>query len=140
MKYTFLILASLFISACGGDGASHQQVEIPPNADIRADIAFKTEEGIRRVDVTFYLSTPVAPGDKNSPPQRTVPVEDPQVNGVPLNQATTEGGTVYYTSTSVNSEPSNLVSARINGKLYEGRTIPGSVIPNKQMAVTLVPK
>jgi hypothetical protein len=138
MKNVFLISVLFLITGCGGP--ARQQVEIPANTDIRADIAFKTEEGGQRVDVIFYFSTPVAPGVKTSPPQQTVPVEDPRVNDQPLTEATSETGTPHYTSTTVNSLPSNVISARINGRLYEGRTVPGSTIRNKQMAVTLVPK
>jgi len=138
MKILLLILVFAFIAGCGG--TTPQQVVIPPNADIRADIAFKEESGASRVDVVFYFSAPVAAGVKDSPPQQTVPVEDPRVNGEPLTPATSETGTAYYTSTNARSVLSNVISARVNGKLYEGKTIPGSNIKDKKIAVTLVPK
>ena len=138
MKNIFLILVVLLITGCGGEVA---HVDIPANTDIRADVAFRTDEsGTRHVNVVFYFSTPVAPGQKDSPPQKTVPVADPRINDQPLTQATSESGTTYYTGTGIDSLPSNLVSARVNGKLYEGRTVPGAAIQNKQATVTLSPK
>lgn len=138
MKSILLILVFLFIAGCGGTTPQH--VEIPPNTDIRADIAFTENSGSWSADVVFYFSAPVAAGVKEPPPQQTVPVEDPKINNEPLTPATSQTGTPYYTGTAVRPALSNVVTARINGKLYEGKTIPGSAVPNKKTAVTMVPK
>ena len=135
MKNILLIFVFLIIAGCGG--TTPQQVDIPPNSDIRADIAFKEDAGVWKADVLFYFSAPVAPGVKESPPQQIVPVEDPKINNEPLTPATSETGTAYFTTTAARPALSNVVSARINGKLYEGKTIPGSAIPNKKISVTL---
>jgi len=138
MKSILLIFVFLIIAGCGG--TTPQQVDIPPNSDIRADIAFKEDAGTWKADVVFYFSAPVAPGAKESPPQQTVPVEDPKINNEPLTPATSDTGTPYYTTTAARQARSNVVTARVNGKLYEGITIPGSAIPNKKISVTLSPK
>src|SRR5262245_6987164 len=121
MRNLILVLFLFFLTGCGGTTTTSSKVEIPPNADIKASLRFKNVSGTPHAEVVFMYSTPVAPGSKELAAPTIFAVEDAKLDGEALT-ANTEAGSTVYISTTSKKNPSNTISARINGKVYEGRT------------------
>ncbi len=134
-----IILTSLLLLLAGCGGTPPSQIAIPQNADIRASLSFDIVSGAPQAEVVFMYTTPVAPGSKELGAPTTIAVDDPRLDGDALT-AKTDSGSPVYTSTTAAPRPSNTISGRVNGVLYEGKTVPGAQRNSKVQVVTLVAK
>lgn len=137
MKSYILVLLLFVLAGCGG---KPPVVVIPANSDLKTDVLIKTGEGPRTIEVTFYFSKPVAPGVKTGTPIQVIAVEDPTFNGEPLVAATNAAGQPVYSGENLQTKPENLVSAKLNGKEYEGKLITQTTLPNKSATAVMSPK
>lgn len=139
MKICIVALLFLLITACGGE-QKPARVDIPADADFKTDVLIKkTAEG-RSVEITFFYTRPVAPGNKSSGEVVSVPVEDAQYTGQPLTATTNEAGRQVYTIMNVPVTAESTVSAKVNGKQYEAKLVPQTTLDNKSVTAVMVPK
>ena len=134
-----IVLASLVLFLVGCGGTTAPQIAIPQNADVRASLTFNIVSVSPRAEVVFMFTTPVAPGSNELGAPTTISVEDPRLDGNALTE-NTESGSVVYISTTATPLHSNIISGRINGVLYEGKTVPGAQRNSKVQVVTLAAK
>ncbi|MGD9561316.1 MAG: hypothetical protein AB7F88_03665 [Pyrinomonadaceae bacterium] len=135
--FAFLIFA---FAACGGSGNNKQQVAIPPGADLKADILIQRTDGARSIEVTFYISTPTAPGVKDAPPIEPVELQEVRFNDTDLTKSTNEAGRTIYTGQNLPLRAENAISGKLNGQVYEARAIPQTTLPSKSVTSIMAPK
>lgn len=128
----------IIVSGCGS--APKPTVSVPPNADLKADVMFHGTGSSRTIEVSFYFSTPVAPGDKSEPKLDILTVEEALLNGQPLKQSTNAVGRTIYTAENPQVGRESVINARLNGREYEGRVLPQTTLPNKSATAVMVPK
>lgn len=139
MKTCLIALFLFALSGCGG-AESKPAVVIPPDADLKADVMIQGGGSSRKVEISFYFSKPVAPGEKTSAEVEMIPVENAQFNGQPLTAVVNEAGRQFYTGEKLALRPENLVAITLNGKPYEGRGITQTTLDSKSVTVVMVPK
>lgn len=136
MKSCILALLLFALASCGAT----PQVVIPANVDLKTDVSFKRGPDARTIEVTFYFSNPVAPGEKTEPTLEVIPVEEARFNGELLTRSTNEAGRPIYTAENLEVGLENLISARLNGRLYEGKILPQTTLPTRSASAVMTPK
>ncbi len=140
MKNLIIILFVFAAIGCGSGSGGRQTVNIPPGSDFRADMSIRNGSAGREIEVMFYISTPTVSGAKNAPPKQVITVEDPTYNGAPMMPMTGPTGTQMYKADPAKWAPESVIAAKLNGKLYEGKSARDAAPGNTLAAVTLMPK
>lgn len=138
MKITIIALFLFSLAACGG--AKQATVNIPPNADFKTAVTYQRGAEGNKIEVTFFYTKQVAPGVKNDDGVTTVPVEDARINDEPLTAATNEAGRTVYTISNYPTRPNSVVTAKLNGKLYEAKLAPQTSLEDRSVTAIMVPK
>jgi len=107
---------------------------------LRADFSYSVAKTGREIEAIFYFSSPSASGEKTAPPKEIVAVEDAAFNGSPMTQVTSDAGHQIYKFTQPDIAKENMVTAKLNGKVYEGKALLDVLSGNRMTSVTLVPK
>ncbi len=138
MKTSILVLVLFAFAACGG--SSKPQVQIPADADLKADVMMTGQGGTRSIDVSFYFSRPVAPGVKTDPGLEVIAVDEARFNDTQLTQETNAVGRTIYTAKDLPIKPENLISIKLNGKPYEGRAVHQTTLESRSVSVVMTAK
>lgn len=137
MKITIITLLFLFFAACG---SKPPQVTLPEGTDLKTAIRItKVPEG-KKVEVTFFYNKPVAPGVKTVDAVTNVPVEDARLNDEPLTASVNEAGLTVYNLMNVATKAENIITAKLNNKLYEAKLLPQTTLEDKSVTAVMVPK
>jgi predicted small lipoprotein YifL len=137
MKTLFLVLFLFALTGCDG---SKPQINVPPDADLKADVMFQGTGSSRAIEVSFYFSRPVAPGDKREPKLEIIPLDDVRFNDQPLTASVNAVGRHIYTAQSLQVKAENVITGTLNGKPYEGKAIPQTTLASKSVTVVMTPK
>jgi hypothetical protein len=137
-----ICLIALFLFALTGcaDTKQQPQVTIPPDADLKADVMIHGTGPSRKIEISFYFSRPVAPGDKREPKLEIIPVDEVLFNDQPLTQQINAVGRTIYTGENLQAKGENLLAIKLNGRPYEGRAQTQTTLPNKSVTVVMTPK
>ena len=130
-----LIAALIFIiaSACG----SGPRTETP--GEMYADVLVRKDVNPPRLDITFYSK--IRREDNRMEYTRNVlAVDEPRWNGEALAVLSAEPGAATYQTSTANVAKMNSVTAKVNGKQFEGKTTIELPQDNKMTTVTMAPK
>lgn len=136
----FLILTLLL-----GVYACEKKPSRPPTEnkaeEVVADILVRSGEK-PSIEITFYtpISEIVNGKENRGFGKNVIAVQDPQFNGTPLTAATNLSNQPMYRIGADKAAARNIISATVNGKLYEGTTILETKLMNKMTTVILEPK
>src|SRR5688500_8470666 len=135
-----LILILLVFAAAGCGTGSKRAADLPAGSDLRADISYRAANPGRHIEAVFYFSSPTAPGVKTSPPREAVSVEDPTFNGSPMTTEKSDSGDEMYKFTESTPAKESTITAKLNGKVFEGKVTMENLAGNRMTSVTLIPK
>ncbi len=134
MKLILILIAVLLIGAGCGPGLS---VATPD--ELYAQVYVRKEFLPPTLEIIFY-SKRQQEGNSMAGTMTVLAVDDPRLNDVPLDRLATEPGKTSYTIGSSGVTNLNTLSAKINGKRFEGRTPINMFQTNQMTAVTMMPK
>ena len=134
------ILSFLLFAIVGCGTAPRPEIAIPPDADLKADVMMTGTGRKRSVEISFYFSRPVAPGDKTGPKVDVIPVDEVRFNDEPLAAEVNQVGRDIYTGRNLEIKAENIISIKLNGKAYEARAIPQTTLANKSVTAVMTPK
>lgn len=138
IKWASIIILLAGIAACGSKPSTPTEQKTD---EIMADILVRSG-GKPTVEITFY--TPISEivnGKENKGfGKNVIAVQDPQFNGSPLTAGTNLSGQPIYKIGVDNAAARNVISATVNGKLYEGTSIIEIKMMNKMTTMVLEPK
>jgi hypothetical protein len=135
-----ICIIALFFITLAGCGSEKPKIAIPPDSDLKTEMMFQGSGASRTIEVSFYFSKPVAPGVKTEPMIEVIPVEDARFNDTPLTEGTNAAGRITYTAPDLVVKSENVITAKLNGKPYEGRVIPLTTIPTRSATAVMTPK
>lgn len=135
-----LILILLLFAAAGCGSGSEPAAELPSGSDLRVDLSYTIVKDGREIEAIFYFSNPTASGVKTAPPRQSVAVEGPTFNGSPMTPVQGDAEHESYKFTHPNPSKENTVTAKLNGKVYEGKAVLELLAGNRMTSVTLLPK
>jgi hypothetical protein len=135
-----LILSILMLAFIGCGGQASQKGKLPPDTDLRADLSFSEVEGTRTAKIIYYYTQGVPPSSKTPAPLTVLEVEEGRLNGELLTPAVSEAGHHFYTTTTITSGSPYTVSAKLNGKEFEGKISTLTTITSRTGSAILNPK
>ena len=144
MKLSILAISLVLmlggLVSCGGNAPKPENTQVPANADLKGDITVKNAGAGNQIEVYFYYSAPVAPGDKRAPALKLLAAEEVTFNDQPLNQETDTAGQPVYRGTGLQTRRDNKIVAKLNGRTYDGISISQTTLPDKSVTVVMTPK
>ena len=140
MKSLIIFLMLFALIGCGGGANTANTNAAAVTGDVRVDILVKALPEGRELEFTFHTSQPTKPGDRTGGAKQVIQVEEAKLNGTALTPATNLSGETIYKTEGNKAKADNVVTAKINGKQYQGSTLLETALANKMTTVTLMPK
>ena len=140
MKLTILFALLILAFGCG-PAANNNKPDTEASDELMADILTRSAGNQTTIEITLYRDlAEILDGKINKGfGKNVVAVENPQFNGVEMTPATNLSGQPIYKAEMANAKASNVVTATLSGKRFEGSTMLETRLVNKMTTVTLAP-
>ena len=139
MKFCLIFLLLFSFAGCGGEQPK-PEAAIPADADLRVDMMIQGSGKDRTVEFTFFYTHSVPPGDKSAPTVDVIAVDEARVNDTPMTASSNAVGRTVYTAEESALKLENTISAKVNGRQYEGKVRALTTLPNRSATAVLSPK